>query len=153
MGGSWAPLGASWGRLGGVLGRLWGVLGASCGLGASQERLEAVLRASWGRLWNLLGTSRHVLGRIGAILVRFGTGSASIFLFPQALCCFGWLRLWHKIYGQLSVQILQKTTHDSKTLQSRGLEVVWAVLGAMVPLPSLFFMFLEASWNILGAFG
>ena len=31
--------------------------------------------------------------------------------------------------------------------------MVWAALGAMVPLPSLFFLFLEASWGVLGAFG
>ena len=31
--------------------------------------------------------------------------------------------------------------------------MVWAALGAMVPLPSLFFLFFEASWGVLGAFG
>ena len=63
--------------------RLWGVLGASCGLGASQERLEAVLRASWGRLWSFLGASWGILraswgvlgaswGRFGVVLERLG---------------------------------------------------------------------------------
>ena len=31
--------------------------------------------------------------------------------------------------------------------------MVWAALGAMVPLPSLFLLFFEASWGVLGAFG
>ena len=39
------------------------------------------------------------------------------------------------------------------SLQNRGLEVVWADLGAMVPSPCYFFLFLEASWGVLGAFG
>ena len=29
--------------------------------------------------------------------------------------------------------------------------MVWAALGAMVPLPPLFSLFLEASWGVLGA--
>ena len=50
----------------------------------------------------------------------------------------------------------QKTTPEPsqihpKTLQNRGLEVVWAALGAMVPLPPVFSLFLEASWGVLGA--
>ena len=39
------------------------------------------------------------------------------------------------------------------SLQNRGLEVVWADLGAMVPSPCYFFLFLEASWGALGALG
>ena len=31
--------------------------------------------------------------------------------------------------------------------------MVWAALGAMVPLPSPFFLFLEASWGVLGTSG
>ena len=50
--------GASWGAPGHLLGRLGGVLGASCGLGASLERLEGGLRAAaWGRLGGGLGAS------------------------------------------------------------------------------------------------
>ena len=39
------------------------------------------------------------------------------------------------------------------SLQNRGLEVVWADLGAMVPSPCYLFLLLVASWGVVGAFG
>ena len=51
-------------------------------------------------------------------------------------------------------KILEKSLKNHQKIdQNRGLEVVWAALGEMVPLPSLFFLFLEASWGVLGACG
>ena len=99
--------------------------------------------------------------------------AAGMLFFPVASCCF--LRFRRSSLKSLKnrppsfqnhpqnhpksfkkrARNLQKTTPEAsqihpKTLQNRGLEVVWAALGAMVPLPSLFFQFLEASWGRLG---
>ena len=64
----------------------------------------------------------------------------------------------HRFYAEIAPKSNPTSSQNllqigPTSLQNRGLEVVWADLGAMVPSPCYFFHFLEASWGVLGVLG